>query len=211
MENQSNRWYQKRWVVEILIGICIAVVTVLASQLFYAMNVKTQVRMEYEKETFINQIPIYNRINSIYKNLRLKVVKVLIIPTRERTLQYKVDQFGNQIGVDSIVSPIVKWDTLHNVKAPNFIFQDSEYNRLTNNLNYIKEHRDGLSPDVYEQFDTLFKFLDTHPLPPQDKKTRLGAIYGIWGKEETYTEFYRIVSDLHLYIQKNMKKLGADN
>lgn len=210
MENQSKHWYQKRWLIEVLIGICIAVVTVLASQLFYAMNVKTQVRMEYEKETFINQIPIYNRVNSIYKNLRLKVVEVMIMPTREMTLQHKVDQFSNQIAVDSIVSPIVKWDTLHYVKAPNFIFQDSEYNRLTNNLNYIKERRDGLSPDVYEQFDTLFQFLENHPLPPQERKTRLGAIYGTWGKEETYTEFYRIISDLHSYIQKNMKKFGAD-
>lgn len=196
--------------IEILIGICIAVVTVLVSQLFYAMNVKTQVRMEYEKETFINQIPIYNRINSIYKDFRLKTVKEMIIPTRKTILRYTVDQWDNQIGVDSILNPIVKWDTLYNVKAPNFIFQDNEYNRLINNLNYIKEHRDGLSPDVYIQFDMLFNFLDDHPLPPKERKIRLGAIYGIWGKEKTYTEFYRIISDLHSYIQKNMVRLGVD-
>ena len=166
--------------------------------------------MEYEKETFINQIPIYNRVNSVYKDCGLRVVKVMIIPTRERRLQYTVGQFGNQIEVDSILNPTVKWDTLYNVKVPNFIFQDSEYNRLINNLNYIKNHRDGLSPNVYEQFDTLFNFLENHPLPPQDRKIRIGAIYGTWGKEETYTEFYRIISDLHLYIQKNMEKLGTN-
>ncbi len=210
MEKQSKHWYQKRWIIEILIGVCIAVVTVLVSQLFYAVNVKTQVRMEYEKETFINQIPIYNRVNSIYKDRGLRVVKVMIVPKRERILQYTVDQFGNQIEVDSILNPTVKWDTLYNVKAPNFIFQDSEYNRLINNLNYIKDHRDGLSPNVYEQFDTLFNFLENHPLPPQDRKIRIGTIYGTWGKEETYTEFYRIISDLHLYIQKNMEKLGTN-
>lgn len=181
-----DKWYRKRWFGEIIVGVLIAVVTVVVSQFFYNTNVIKQVRLEFEKETFINQIPIYNRIISIFENRNLVHQDSVIVFTKPSIYRYKVDQFGNLLEIDSLnaVSSEVRKDTLFNVSAPSFIFKDVDYNRLINDLDYIRLNSNKLSPNLYKSINELLIFLDTYPLPIGDRhKRRSAAYYGAWEKK----------------------------
>lgn len=204
-----DKWYRKRWFGEIIVGVLIAVVTVVVSQFFYNTNVIKQVRLEFEKETFINQIPIYNRIISIFENRNLVHQDSVIVFTKPSIYRYKVDQFGNLLEIDSLntVSSEVRKDTLFNVSAPSFIFKDVDYNRLINDLDYIRLNSNKLSPNLYKSINELLIFLDTYPLPIGDRHTRRSAAYyGAWGKENIYTQYFEIVERVHNQFQKSMRK-----
>lgn len=204
-----DKWYRKRWLGEIIVGVLIAVVTVIVSQSFYNTNVTKQVRLEFEKETFINQIPIYNRVISIFENRNLVYQDSVIVFAKPSIYRYKVDQFGNLLEIDSLntISSEVRKDTLLNVSAPSFIFKDVDYNRLIDDLDYIKSNSSKLAPNLYKPINELLIFLDTYPLPIGDRyERRSAAYYGAWGKENIYTQYFEIVGRVHNQFQQSMRK-----
>lgn len=173
------------------------------SQIFYKYNLDTQLKLEFEKEIFINQIPLYNRINSLLKDFELNSIELTTITANRTNYIYK-DQFENVI--DTVVvkdSSSAKKEAIF-VIAPNFMFSDTYYDRTINNLNFIKQNKDNLAPSVYMQVDSLFKFLDLHPIPNKDE--RLSNILAHWSKEGVYKEYHEILKGLNDLFHDNINR-----
>lgn len=178
-------------------------ITLAITQIFYKYNLNTQLKLEFEKEVFINQIPIYNRINSLLNDLELNSVE-LITTTANRINFVHRDQFKNVI--DTVVVKDLssaKKETII-VVAPNFMFVDTYYDRTINNLTFIKQNKDNLAPSVYMQVDSLFKFLDLHPIP--NKNERLSNILAHWSKKDVYMEYYMILNGLNDIFHDNINR-----
>lgn len=59
---------KKEWIIQSLISVCVSILTVIFAQSFHAYNLRIQMKLEFEKETAIAQLPLYNRIKSLIKN-----------------------------------------------------------------------------------------------------------------------------------------------
>lgn len=85
-------------------------------------------KLEFEKETAIAQLPLYNRIKSLIKNDSILTVATFT-PTQIATTY--IGQYGNIRGRE--VKKDVKMDTL-TITAPFFMFNDAAYSLLMNDL-----------------------------------------------------------------------------
>lgn len=171
------------------------------SQIFYKCNLDTQLKLEFEKEIFINQIPIYNRINSLLKDFELYAVELTATTANRAIYKDKFENVLDTIVVKDLLS--AKTETMF-IKAPNFMFSDTYYDRTINNLNFIKQNKDNLAPSVYMQVDSLFKFLDLHPIPNKDE--RLSNILAHWSKEGVYKEYHEILKGLNDLFHDNINR-----
>lgn len=189
---------KKEWIIQSLISVCVSILTVIFAQSFHAHNLRIQMKLEFERETAIAQLPLYNRIKSLIKNDSILTVTTFT-PTQITTTY--IDPYGNIRGRE--LKKEVKMDTL-TITAPFFIFNDATYSLLIDDLEYIKENRNMLDPTTYTQMNKLIIFLEEHPIP--NKKNRISEILYHWGKKEVYTEYYQIIRDLNELFRDKVDK-----
>lgn len=189
---------KKEWIIQSLISVCVSILTVIFAQSFHAYNLRIQMKLEFERETAIAQLPLYNRIKSLIKNDSILTVTTFT-PTQITTTY--IDPYGNIRGRE--LKKEVKMDTL-TITAPFFIFNDAAYSLLIDDLEYIKENRNMLDPTTYTQMNKLIIFLEEHPIP--NKKTRISEVLYHWGKKEVYTEYYQIIRDLNELFRDKVDK-----
>lgn len=189
---------KKEWIIQSLISVCVSILTVIFAQSFHAYNLRIQMKLEFERETAIAQLPLYNRIKSLIKNDSILTVTTF---TPTQTVTTYIDQYGNLCGRE--LKKDVKMDSL-TITAPFFMYNDAAYSLLIDDLEYIKGNRNMLDPKTYAQMNKLIIFLEKHPIP--NKKNRISEILYHWGKKEVYTEYYQIIRDLNELFRDKVDK-----
>lgn len=160
---------------------------------------------DVNKELYFKQMHVYNRISDLYRNFGIYRT-TLIAPTQKRTILIFKDQFENVVKEEEVLNSSVKIDTL-DIEVPNFVVQDKAYDNFFEDIKYISDNKNNLSPGIYKKVNDILNFLDKHPVP--EKKDRMSFIL-YWGNKSVYGEFYSKLRELYYTCKDEQERLFAN-
>lgn len=180
-------------------------ITSVLSSSFTFFLMKKQMNFDVNKELYFKQMHVYNRISDLYRNFGIYRT-TLIAPTQKRTILIFKDQFENVVKEEEVLNSSVKIDTL-DIEVPNFVVQDKAYDNFFEDIKYISDNKNNLSPGIYKKVNDILNFLDKHPVP--EKKDRMSFIL-YWGNKSVYGEFYSKLRELYYTCKDEQERLFAN-
>ena len=187
-------------------GLACIVLSAFISFLVSSFTINHGAKKELKAALFKDDIPVLNRVSSMWEECVLcRVVVVSSRTTIEKQPVVYLSMDGQEVSRDTLYNSSTVSDTSV-VFVPKFVYQEHSYDVVCDNLNYIREHISLLSPETYISVNKMISYMDMHPVARPSKKTRFEK--SEWVNEEVYAEFYELIGEIYAsYIKRQRKFL----
>ena len=194
---------------DFVIPVCTVIISGLLSWLISVRTNSHSAVLDSQREVLQKESSVLNRISDIADESEMVNLKyVLISIEREVRITTYVSSIDKTVlGQDTTYTDMPICDTTKYL-VPKFLVRKSSYDRVINDLSYVKSNLDLLSHATGKEVDALLSFVAAHPiLFAGDEKTLADSE---WREPEIYMTFINKVGQINQSYLKRLKKFGLD-
>lgn len=183
------------------------IVTILLTQAYYAHNVRYQVRIEAEKDLYINQIETYNALQMIKTISKLHSFQYKTYFGQKKIRIY-VDIFGNYMKQDikNDSNSITLVDSTYNV--PVFVCNTDVGENFYRYITILRSNCMRLDPKASIKCNEFIAFVNAHPIPACDSITPRSVIESGWTSTEYQRQYYSLLNELYDILKLKVDKFN---
>ena len=181
------------------------IVTFLLTQAYYARNVHYQVKIEAEKDLYINQMEIYNALLMIKKQcdtIHFKHESYVGKPKK----YIGVDKFGNHI-FENVVkddSKVSFVDSTYSV--PKFVCKKNLRAGYSRYIDILESNCMRLEPDASKKCNELLSIIANNPLPDCDSISVKSVIESGWTSIILQEKYCKLVKELIIKLGSKVER-----